>query len=54
MLGRLDHLKRTTVLRHRDDLAEPDLMPSVPVIRALNDGLSPNVVPCAKPHWWPL
>ena len=36
------------------EAAEPDLMPSVPVVRALNDGLSPNVVPCAKPHWWPL
>lgn len=36
------------------EAAEPDLMPSVPVVRALSNGLSPNVVSCAKPAWWPL
>ena len=36
------------------EAAEPDLMPSIPVVRALNEGLPPNVVGCAKPHWWPL
>ena len=36
------------------EAAEPDLMPSVPTVRALHDGLSANVVSCAKPAWWPL
>ena len=36
------------------EAAEPDLMPSVPVVRSLTNGLSPNAVASAKPSWWPL
>ena len=36
------------------EAAEPDLMPSVPVVRTLNEGLPSNVVACAEPKWWPL
>ena len=36
------------------EAAEPDLMPSIPTVRQLREGLAPNVVQCDKPEWWPL
>lgn len=36
------------------EAAEPGLMASIPSVRALHDGLAPNVVRCDKPNWWPL
>ncbi len=36
------------------EAAEPGLMASIPSVRELHDGLSPNVVGCDKPDWWPL
>jgi len=36
------------------EAAEPSLMASIPMVRALGDGLAPNVASCDKPEWWPL
>ena len=36
------------------EAAEPALMASIPMVRQLRDGLSPNVVSCTEPDWWPL
>ena len=36
------------------EAAEPGLMPSIPSVRQLREGLAPNVVSCDEPEWWPL
>lgn len=36
------------------EAAEPGLMPSMPTVRELRDGLSPHIPGCDKPEWWPL
>ena len=36
------------------EAAEPGLMPSIPVVRELRDGLAPHIMSSEKPEWWPL